>query len=151
MKKENPEDSKNPETTTTPKTPGKPPKEKKERKKKEKKVPPADDLRLPILVELAYTISVTLFILVGLAVILVSILTGANLLQLVLRTSAALLAMGCLLVIIFHQISSGMLQASLVEQEEAQKAQSEEQSKESENPETPANIEAIELQEMAEA
>ena len=144
MKKENPEDSKNPETPPAPETPAKPRKEKKEKKNKEKKKTQADDMQLPVLVELTYSISVILLIIVGLAVIVVSVLTGASLLNIILRTSAAMLSMGSLVVLIFHQVSMGVLQARLVEQEEAQKAHS----KESENHETPQNIET---QDMVEA
>ncbi len=61
---------------------------------------------------------------------MVSILTGATLLDLILRTSVALLAVGGLLIFISSQISSGMLAASLAEQEEGrQKATSEEEEK----------------------
>ena len=136
MKKENPEDSKNPETPPAPETPAKP--------RKEKKKTQADDIQLPVLVELTYSISIILLIFVGLAVIVVSVLTGASLLNIILRTSASMLSMGSLVVLIFHQVSTGVLQASLVEQEEAQKAHSEE----SENHETPQNIET---QDMVEA
>jgi hypothetical protein len=135
MKTENPEDVKNPETPPVPEAPAKPRKAKQEKKKKEKKQPKADDAQLPVLVELAYSISVILLIFVGLAVMIVSVITGASLLNLVLRTSAAILAMGSLTVLIFHQISSGVLQASLVEQEEAQKVQPE-ISESHESPET---------------
>jgi hypothetical protein len=151
MKKEKPEDLKNPEKPPAPKTPAKPPKEKKEKKKKEKKKPPVDDMQLPVLVELTYTVSVLLFIFVGLTVMIVSVLTGSSLLNLVLRTSASLLALGCLLVIIYYQVSSGVLQASLVEQEEAQKAQAEEHAQKPENLEAPAAVETAETQELAEA
>ena len=140
MKIENPETIKNPETPPALETPAKPRKE----KKREKKKPQPDDVQLPVLVELTYSVSVLLLIFVGLAVIIVSDLTGASVLNIILRTSAAMLAMGSLVVLIFHQISSGVLQASLVEQEEAQKAQSEE----SENHETPQKIET---QDMVEA
>jgi hypothetical protein len=141
MNKENPEDSKNPETPPAPETPAKPRKEKKEKKNKETQ---PDDMHLPVLVELTYSISVILLIFVGLAVTVVSVLTGASLLNIILRTSAAMLSMGSLVVLIFHQVSTGVLQASIVEQEEAQKAHSEE----SENHETPQNIET---QDMVEA
>jgi outer membrane biosynthesis protein TonB len=137
MKKENPEDIKNPENPPAPGTPAKPRKEKKEKPKKEKKPLPVNDVHLPVLVELTYSISVLLLILVGLSVVIVSVLTGASLLNLVLRTSAAMLAMGCLLVVIFYQVSSGSLQASLAEQEESQKKSAEE----IEIPEAQANSE----------
>jgi hypothetical protein len=151
MKKEKPEDLKNPENPPAPKAPAKPPKARKEKKKKENKKPPVDDMQLPVLVELTYTVSILLFIFVGLTVVIVSVLTGSSLLNLILRTSASMLAMGCLLVIIFNQVSSGVLQASLVEQEEAQKAQAEEHVQKSEDLKAPATVETVETPELAEA
>jgi hypothetical protein len=65
-------------------------------------------------------------ILVGLAMIIVAVLTGASLLNLILRTSAAMLATGSLVALIYHHVSSGMLQASLVEQEGTRKEQTDE-------------------------
>jgi hypothetical protein len=50
---------------------------------------------------------------------------------------------GSLLVIIFSQVSSGMLQASLIEQEEALKTQTEE----TQTPESPVVLESHELAE----
>lgn len=138
MKKENPE------TPPVPEAPVQPRQGKKEKPKKEKKKPQADDVQLPILVELTYSVSILFLIFVGLAMIVVSVLTGASLLNLILRTSAALLFVGSLVVLIFHQVSSGVLQASLVEQEEARKVQPEE----SENLESPARTKT---QETAEA
>jgi hypothetical protein len=142
MKKEISEDPKNPENPPVPAAlvKPKPRKEQQEKKKKEKKQPQADDIQLPVLVELTYSVSVCLLIFVGLAVIIVSLLTGASLLDLVLRTSAAMLAVGCLLVVIFYQVSSGTLQASLAEQEEAQK-----KAEEAETPESSANFEIHEV------
>ena len=122
MKKEDAEDVKNPED---PSAPAVPVKTRKEKKKKEKKNRQTDGIQLPVLVEFTYTISVMLLVFVGLAVIIISFFTGASLLHLVLRTSAAMLAMGCLLMVIFQQVSSGVLQASLVEQEEVQTTKTE--------------------------
>ena len=145
MKKEESEDIKKTEAPT----PGAPVKEKKEKKektekkKKEKKPKQADGVQLPVLVEFTYTISVLLLIFVSLAVIVVSFFTGASLLNLVLRTSAALLAIGCLSMVIFYQVSSGVLQASLAEQEEAERAQAEKAQAENVEPaESPANLES---------
>ena len=126
MNKANEEEVKNPETPPVPEASVKPRKEKKEKKKKEKKPAQADGVQLPVLVELTYSVSMILLIFVALAMIVVSFLTRASLLNLLLRTSVAILVMGGLLILISSQVSSGVLQASLVEQEEAQKAQSEE-------------------------
>ena len=143
MKNENDEEVKDPQASSAPETPAKPPKEKKEKKKKEKKPVQADGVPLPVLVEFTYSVSVILLIFVGLAMIIVSFLTGASLLNLLLRTSVAILVMGGLLMLISSQVSSGLLQASLVEQEEAQRAQSEE----AEAPESSVNLESHEMAE----
>lgn len=76
-----------------------------------------DDLRLPLLVELTFTISVLFIILVSLSVLITSIVSGANLLHLVLRTGVTLLVLGSLVTLISSQISSGMLAASRAEKE----------------------------------
>ena len=123
MKKEDVENIKSPEEPSAPKPSAKAPKEK---KKKEKQKLSVETVQLPVLVELTYSASTILLIFVSLAVIIVSVLTGASLLNLVIRTSVAILVMGSLLILIFSQVSSGMLQASLMEQEESQKAPAEE-------------------------
>jgi hypothetical protein len=105
--------------------------------KKEKKQKPVDAVQLPVLVELTHTVSTILLIFVGVSMAMISLLTGASLLNLVLRTSVALLVIGSLLAMISSQVSSGLLQASLIEQEEAQKSQIEK----AEAPETPSDIE----------
>lgn len=92
-------------------------------RKKEKEV---ESVRLPFLVEFTYTISTILLILFGLTVIGISFITGASLLNLVIRTSVAILVMGSLLMLISSQISSGVLSAILLEQEENDKSKSEE-------------------------
>jgi hypothetical protein len=124
MKKENDEDLKSLENAPAPEASAKLPKEKNEKKTKEKKPSQVDGVQLPVLVELTYSVSVILLIFVSLAVITVSVLTGVSLLNLVIRTSVTILALGSLLILISSQVSSGVLQASLVEQEEFQKMQS---------------------------
>lgn len=142
MKNENAEDVKNPENPSAQETPVKSRKDRK--KEKGKKPPQADGARLPVLVELTYTVSIILLIFVGLAMIIISFLTGASLSSLVLRTSVAILVLGSLLILISSQVSSGVLQASLVEQEEAQQPQPENLK----NPESPANIESHDMAEV---
>lgn len=85
-----------------------------------------DGVRLPFLVEFTYSISTILLLFLGLSMAVVSFITGANLLNLVLRTSVAVLVMGSLLMLISSQISSGVLTASLAEQKEAREVKSEE-------------------------
>lgn len=138
MKQENKENVKDLANPSAPETLAKPRKEKKEKKKRRERPASAEDLRLPILVELTYGVAAMLLIFVGLAMIVVSFLTGASLLHLVLRTTVAILVMGCLSMLIASQVSSGVLQASLVEQEEAPRAQKEE----AQSPENSANLES---------
>ena len=143
MKNENEEEEvKNPEPSSVPEASAKARKEKKEKKKKEKKPAPADGVQLPVLVELTYSVSVILLIFVSLAMIATSVLTGASLLNILLRTSVAILVMGSLLILISSQVSSGLLQASLVEQEEFQKAQNEATLETPVNPESQETTEA---------
>jgi hypothetical protein len=119
MKQEDPDQGKNSEERSAPQNPGK-------RAKKEKKQKVVDGVQLPVLVEFTHTVSAIFLVFVGVGMILISFLTGASLINLVLRTSVALLVIGSLLLLITSQVSSGLLQASLAEQEEAQKSQTEE-------------------------
>ena len=80
-----------------------------------------DGVRLPVLIEFTYTIAMLLLLFLGLTVIVTAILSGASLLTLLIRTGVTLLLMGGLVMLIFSQISSGMLFASLVELDEQQK------------------------------
>ena len=80
-----------------------------------------DGVRLPVLIEFTYTIAMLLLLFLGLTVIVTAILSGANLLTLLIRTGVTLLLMGGLLMLIFSQVSSGMLFASLVELNEEPK------------------------------
>ena len=156
MKKEKKDTVLNTETPAAPKAPAKPRKDKKKPKPKPKQT---DAVRLPVLVELTYALSTILLVFVGLAMMITSFLNGATLLNLVLRTSVALLVIGSLLVFISSQVSSGVLQASLVEQEQAQMSQPpqpDEADKPSnpvilENPAIPENPAILENQEMPEA
>jgi hypothetical protein len=81
----------------------------------------SDGARLPVLIEFTYTIATLLLLFLGLTVIVTALLSGASLLTLIIRTSVTLLLMGGLLMLIFSQISSGMLFASLVELDKQQK------------------------------
>jgi hypothetical protein len=79
-------------------------------------------VRLPLLVEFAFTVSAILLLLLGLTMVGISFITGASLLSLVIRTSVALLVMTGLLMLISSQISAGMLNASLVSEAAPQDA-----------------------------
>jgi len=89
--------------------------------KKPKKEKVVEKDQLPVLVELAYTVSVIVVILATLLVMLVSIFTQASLLDLIIRTSVTIVVIGGLAMVISWQISAGMLAASLEEQEEEKK------------------------------
>jgi hypothetical protein len=86
----------------------------------------SDGVRLPVLIEFTYTIAMLLLLFLGLTVIVTALLSGASLLTLIIRTGVTLLLMGGLVMLIFSQISSGMLFASLVELDEQQKPPAEE-------------------------
>jgi hypothetical protein len=81
-----------------------------------------EGVRLPILVEFTYTISLLILLVLGLTIAVTSFLHGVGLFAVVLRTGLAMLVIGSLLMLIASQVSSGMLFASLVEQEEHHKA-----------------------------
>jgi hypothetical protein len=94
----------------------------KEKKKKERET---EGLFLPLLVEFTFTFSAILLILLFLTIISVSLLTGTKLLDIVIRTSVAMLVIGGLLMLISHQISLDVLNVNNVK-EEAVQIQSEE-------------------------
>ncbi len=87
--------------------------------KNEKKQP--NGTRLPFLLEFIYSIATLVLIFLALAVIITSYLAGASLFFIVLRTGVATIILGSLLIVIARQISSGLLFAVRIEQEEAEK------------------------------
>ncbi|MCX6078666.1 MAG: hypothetical protein NTW32_03950 [Chloroflexi bacterium] len=86
--------------------------------KVDKKKKDTEVLHLPVLVELAYTISAIVVIIASLTVVITSLVMGASLIDLVIRTSVTTLTIGGLLTLVSWQISAGALKASLAEQEE---------------------------------
>lgn len=93
---------------------------------KPKKIKVPDTRPLPVLIDLIFTFSVSLLVLVFVAMFLVSWLTDATLRDFVLRTSIALSVLGSLLLVIFRQVSTGVLNASQAELTESlEKGQSE--------------------------
>lgn len=97
--------------------------------KKQKQVKPkaeAEAVRLPVLVELTITLCVIFLVIVFFTMIGVSLVAGAKLLDLVIRTSISILIIGFLLILIARQVSMGMISASLAVEEEAQQKQPEE-------------------------
>lgn len=121
MKNENAEKLEN---QPNPKTPDEPKKSKKKPAKPKKEQKEINAVQLPLLVEFMYTISILLLIILALTVIVISILNGASLLTLVLRTSVTIFVMGGLLIFISSQVASGLLFSSKVEQEEYERKQS---------------------------
>lgn len=81
----------------------KPAKPEEKAKKKEKDVAHA-----PLLVEFTITTSVIILVVVFFTIVAISVLTGATLLDFVVRTSISILVIGILLLLIVRQISSGM-------------------------------------------
>lgn len=89
--------------------------------KKEKKQKPSGDIKLPFLLEFTYTVSTLILVFLALAVIITSLFAGASLFTVVLRTVVAVTVVGGLLLLISSQISSGLLFAVKLEQEETEK------------------------------
>ncbi len=81
---------------------------KKEKRKKGKQ----EDISLPDFVELAFRFSGLFLILITLIVAAVSFVSGASLLQIVMRTGITIIVMGVLLLILTSRISAGALEAA---------------------------------------
>lgn len=86
----------------------------------------ASNAQLPLLLEFAYTISTLVLVFLALAIMITSLFAGASLFTVILRTGVAIIVMGGLLMLISSQISSGLLFAVRIEQEEAEKVQEKE-------------------------
>jgi hypothetical protein len=84
-----------------------------------------ESVQLPFLLELTYTLSTLILALLGLTIMITSLLAGAGLFAVILRTAVAVTLMGGLLMLIASQISSGLLFSVKIEQEEEQKKQEE--------------------------
>ena len=116
MKNENTEELENqPKLQPSKASPKKPAKVKQEKKD-------VDGVRLPVLVEFTYTVSLLILLVLGLTIAVTSFLNGVSLFAVVFRTGVAMLVIGSLLMLIASQVSSGMLFSSLVEQEEHHQA-----------------------------
>jgi hypothetical protein len=87
-------------------------------KKKTKTKVETEGVFLPVLIEFTFTFSAIVLILLFLTVVSICLLTGATLLDIVIRTSVTMLVIGGLLILISRQISSDVLTASLVLEEE---------------------------------
>lgn len=80
-----------------------------------------DTYQLPALVELAYTASALMVIIVTLIVGIISLVAKASLVDLVIRTSVAILLTGGISMLVSWQVSQGALKASIAEMEEEEK------------------------------
>jgi type VI protein secretion system component VasK len=98
------------------------------------------------LVEFSYTISVIVVILVSLTVVITSVITGASLLDLIIRTSVTTLVIGGLLMLISWQISADALKVSLAEQKEEQEKEKEKEKAQSGESEEFKSDSALEAQ-----
>jgi predicted RND superfamily exporter protein len=84
-----------------------------------------ESVHLPFLLELTYTFSTLILVLLGLTIMITSLLAGAGLFAVILRTAVAVTVIGALLMLIASQVSSGLLFSVKIEQEEEQKKQEE--------------------------
>jgi hypothetical protein len=98
--------------------------EKKKKVKQPKKAKPVvETLELPFMVELAFTFSAILLLAVNLAVVVVSFLSGATLLDIFIRVLATTGGMGLILWLFTWQFSTGALQGAMaLRQEEMDRA-----------------------------
>ena len=78
---------------------------------------------LPVLVEFTITISVIVLIVLFFAVTGISLLTGAKLLDIVLRTGVTLLVIGVLLMLISRQIFTDVLNPGSFKQERGNRSE----------------------------
>jgi low affinity Fe/Cu permease len=86
----------------------------------------SDGPQLPALVEFTYTISAIMVIFASLIVAVISLINGASLIDLVIRTAVTILVTGAIFMLISWQISSDALKASLAElADEKEKAEKE--------------------------
>lgn len=106
-------------------TPEDKPKSKRSSVRAPKNRKPSDGIRLPFLLELTYTLSKIILIILALTVMVTSFLAGASLFTVVLRTAVAVTVVGSLLMFIASQISSGLLFSVKIEREEEERKQEE--------------------------
>lgn len=87
-------------------------------KKAEKPKKETERMRLPLLIEFTVMVCAIFLVLVFFTIVGISVLTGANLLDFVTRTSISIAVIGSLLVIIARQISTGMFSEDVAVKEE---------------------------------
>jgi hypothetical protein len=110
--------------TSTEEPEGKPQKKEKSAKVKKSKKQ-AENIRLPFLLELTYTLSAIILLLLALTIMITSLLAGASIFTIVLRTGVAVVVVGGVLMLIASQISSGLLFSVKLDLEEEQRKEDE--------------------------
>lgn len=81
-----------------------------------------DDVHLPVLVEFTVLVAIFIIVLVFFTVAGVSILTGATLLDFVVRTSITLLVIGVPVVFLAQQVTSGLTVSDVLSEEKPDQA-----------------------------
>jgi hypothetical protein len=94
----------------------------KAKKAKEKAKKDNDNVPLPFLVEFAITFSTAFLIVADLAIAGLSFLSGASLMDILIRTAVTTIVLGMLLWFFTMQVSNGALQAAYAEQKEHEKS-----------------------------
>jgi hypothetical protein len=81
-------------------------------KKTEKKSRKAAKVQLPLLVEMTFSISILLIVLIDATVVVISITNGASWTDLILRTIVSTIVMGIVLLLLVQTVSSGVIAAA---------------------------------------
>jgi hypothetical protein len=84
----------------------------KSEKKGEQKSRKSAKVQLPLLVELTFSISIMMIVLIDAAVIVISITNGASWTDLILRTVVSTIVMGIVLLLLAQTVSSGVIAAA---------------------------------------
>ena len=101
------------------------PKAKPVKEKKPKAKPANDEVELPMLIEIGYTFAGILLVAVAVIVAAVSMVSGASLVQIFLRTLVTVVVMGVVLWLFTWQFSTGVLEGAMrsMEEDELKKKQ----------------------------
>ncbi len=94
-------------------------------KSKANKKNESDGAMLPILVEFTFTFSAVILSILFLTVVSILVLSGAKLLDIVIRTSITMLVIGGLLILISQQIAQDYMNSTLVQEDEVEQKQAE--------------------------
>ena len=77
-----------------------------------KKKDTSDRLQLPLLVEFAFTFSLIVLLLSDLSIVVISFISGANLLDITIRTVVTTIVLGVLLWLLVGKLSKGAIEAA---------------------------------------